>query len=189
MTFPEVEVDLMKALRQIHQSKNVENVENGHWSQNGGIPSITIQDTFLFVMKRHMSLLIFVHVGQLKCRGCTLGGACQLFCHAHSLKPSEGLQGGGGCCYTNVVWVRLNHEHWSYSNFVCHGELMNFDATPLLWHLTKSHSNLMPTLSMSSDPFDTVWQGCGQWMRRNTSKCKTFQKHDISCCHQGALWF
>ena len=80
-----------------------------------------------------------------------------------------------------VVWGRLKLQHQSYSNFVCHGESMNFDATPLIWRLTKSHSNRMPSLSMSWDPFDTVWHGCGQWVRRNTSKCKTCKKQDISC--------
>ena len=61
MTFTEVEVDLMKAQGQVHQSKIVEN------GQNGGLPvwsSISIQETYLFVMKRHMSLSIYVHVGQ-----------------------------------------------------------------------------------------------------------------------------
>ena len=94
-------------------------------------------------------------------------------------------QGGGGCCcYTNVVWGRLNLQHRIYSNFACHGKLMNFNATPLICRLMKSHSNLMPTLSMSWDPFHTVWHGCGQWVRRNTSKCKTCKKQDISGCHQ-----
>ena len=92
------------------------------------------------------------------------------------------MSAGGGCGYTNVVWGRLNLQHQSYSNFVCHGESMNFDATPLIWRLTKSHSNRMPSLSMSWDPFHTVWHGCGQWVRRNTSKCKTCKKQDISCC-------
>ena len=53
MTFTEVEV---------RQSKNVENGQNGElpvWS------SISIQETYLFVMKRQMSQSIFVHVGQL----------------------------------------------------------------------------------------------------------------------------
>ena len=40
----------------------------------------------------------------------------------------------------------------------------------------------MPSLSICWDPFDTVWHGCGQWVRRKTSKCKTCKKQDISCC-------
>ena len=95
-----------------------------------------------------------------------------------------------------VVWGRLKLQHQSYSNFVCHGESMNFDATPLIWRLTKSHSNRMPSLSMSWDPFDTVWHGCGQWVRRNTSKCKTCKKQDIlshdfcvDVIRPGVLWY
>ena len=66
---------------------------------------------------------------------------------------------------------------------------MDFDAMPLLWHLTKSHNNLIPTLSMSWDPFDTGWHGCGQWVRRNTSKCKTFKKKTFPVATRGRCDF
>ena len=57
----------MKALQQVHQSKSVEYGQNGYQIQNGGLPvwfSISVQETYFFVMKRHMSLSIFVDVDQ-----------------------------------------------------------------------------------------------------------------------------
>ena len=73
MTFTEVEVDLMKAQGQVHQSKIVENCQNVHQTQNGGLPvwrascleaRLSYPRDFFVCHERYMSLSIFVHVGQ-----------------------------------------------------------------------------------------------------------------------------
>ena len=53
------EVNLMKALGQVRQSKNVENVENGHEIQNGGLPVV-----FLCIWSWYTGVPIFVKIGE-----------------------------------------------------------------------------------------------------------------------------
>ena len=64
-----------------------------------------------------------------------------------------------------------------------------FPAPVELWRNYTVNQNQLQSQILASGYYgdEKTLHGCGQWMGRNTSKCKTCKKTDISCFHQGAL--
>ena len=80
------EVDQMKALGQVRQSKNVEYSQNGHWMQNGWLSVaffIMLLETFLCVWTWYTCVSIFREDRSKWTQGLCIGGAVEPFCHAH----------------------------------------------------------------------------------------------------------